>query len=762
MGSFSAVAVAAILAARLQLASATQSPARLKRQVSTSSFEDTSHHEVDDTPGMGLLYEGVGAISGGGATSKLLFDYPENISSQILDVLFKPGYGPNLDVLKVEIGGDTDSTEGSEPSHIREDGDMDFNRGYEWWLMKEAKKRNPDIKLYGLPWGWPGGLDPKHSPDHEAKEVFKNASFTANYTLQWLLGAKREHGLHIDYVGLWNEMDAPEEYAQKLKEVVRSSELGETTKVFERLVHYPGAGIKPDKEGCQQHKADEGTGTTWADEEGSIFDGRSARCLARVLNRNYISKCRTATIQWHLISSFYDYLPWPRCGLAIANEPWSGNFEITSPTWAVAHTTQFAPAGWRYLMHGHGVGMMKNGGSMVTRASPDKKDFSIVLEKIDSSTSACGHGVNPEAPVAEEEVVIELKGSLLKAFQERGVLNVWRSNLSSSSEYGANPPESELLQRVGGLRPKDGIIRLRMYPEEVVTLTTLSTGGKILVESPPKAPFPIPYLQSYDNEKVGSPPRLWYDQMGAWEITTSPYGDAETRGQVMRQVVPVWPNCWGYMCSGPVTHIGPASLKGDLTVTFDVRMEDKVVLVLSPVGMNYTAVALDSAGRWSMGNKAHGAFRFPLNKWHSVKMRMRPDGAQDVKVNGQILVDATKMPHPSFLAYSAHQGEICSEDNFPDSTVGKFHSNLKPGWADTIDSCRTACCKDENLCNIWQFNTRSKECQIGRKEEGYERDLQGIWVGGTRGEMNGWHFRVSLSRYAHVSIDNFRIEESSD
>jgi galactosylceramidase len=22
-----------------------------------------------------------------------------------------------------------------------------YNRGYEWWLMKEAKKRNPDIKL---------------------------------------------------------------------------------------------------------------------------------------------------------------------------------------------------------------------------------------------------------------------------------------------------------------------------------------------------------------------------------------------------------------------------------------------------------------------------------------------------------------------------------------------------------------------------------------------------------------------------------------
>ena len=27
--------------------------------------------------------------------------------------------------------------------------DLDYERGYEWWLMTEAKKRNPDIKLYG-------------------------------------------------------------------------------------------------------------------------------------------------------------------------------------------------------------------------------------------------------------------------------------------------------------------------------------------------------------------------------------------------------------------------------------------------------------------------------------------------------------------------------------------------------------------------------------------------------------------------------------
>lgn len=56
----------------------------------------------------------------------------------------------------MEIGGDTQSTEGTEASHMHNPDDLNFARGYEAWLMTEAKKRNPNIKLYGLAWGYPG------------------------------------------------------------------------------------------------------------------------------------------------------------------------------------------------------------------------------------------------------------------------------------------------------------------------------------------------------------------------------------------------------------------------------------------------------------------------------------------------------------------------------------------------------------------------------------------------------------------------------
>lgn len=39
--------------------------------------------------------------------------------------------------------------DGTEPSHMHYALDENYFRGYEWWLMKEAKKRNPNITLMG-------------------------------------------------------------------------------------------------------------------------------------------------------------------------------------------------------------------------------------------------------------------------------------------------------------------------------------------------------------------------------------------------------------------------------------------------------------------------------------------------------------------------------------------------------------------------------------------------------------------------------------
>jgi hypothetical protein len=95
---------------------------------------------------LGQGYEGIGALSGGGGVTRLLLDYPPALQQDVLDALFLPGAGASLQMIKVEIGGDTQSTEGTEATHERVRGDLNCSRGYEWWVLQEAKKRNPAIK----------------------------------------------------------------------------------------------------------------------------------------------------------------------------------------------------------------------------------------------------------------------------------------------------------------------------------------------------------------------------------------------------------------------------------------------------------------------------------------------------------------------------------------------------------------------------------------------------------------------------------------
>src|SRR2546423_1594128 len=135
----------------------------------TAHAATTTTVTVDGTK-PGLTFDGVGAISGGGGNSRLLIDYPEPQRSQLLDYLFKPGYGASLQMLKLEIGGDTNSTDGAEPSIEHSRGVVDCDQGYEWWLAAQAKARNPAIKLYGLALGdagWiSGGVWSSHTGDH--------------------------------------------------------------------------------------------------------------------------------------------------------------------------------------------------------------------------------------------------------------------------------------------------------------------------------------------------------------------------------------------------------------------------------------------------------------------------------------------------------------------------------------------------------------------------------------------------------------------
>src|SRR5881396_2957398 len=163
----------------------------------------------------GRTFDGVGAISGGGGNSRLLVDYPEPQRSQILDYLFKPGFGANVQVLKIEIGGDANSTDGAEPSieHVR--GTVNCSAGYEFWLAEQAKARNPNLKLYGLAWAAPGWLGGGNYWSQD----------TVDYLIAWLNCAK-SHGLTVDYLGGRNERRHNKPFYENLHDALHSRGFG--------------------------------------------------------------------------------------------------------------------------------------------------------------------------------------------------------------------------------------------------------------------------------------------------------------------------------------------------------------------------------------------------------------------------------------------------------------------------------------------------------------------------------------------------------
>jgi len=57
-------------------------------------------------------------------------------------------------------------------------------------------QRNPKIKLYGLPWSFPGWLGNSHG------EPYRNVTATAMYVIKWILGAQKYYNLTIDYIGV--------------------------------------------------------------------------------------------------------------------------------------------------------------------------------------------------------------------------------------------------------------------------------------------------------------------------------------------------------------------------------------------------------------------------------------------------------------------------------------------------------------------------------------------------------------------------------
>ena len=280
----------------------------------------------------GKVFEGVGAVSGGGGTSVLLKDYPEAQRNQILDLLFKPNFAAAMQTLYVEVGSDGNSTQGSEPTHMRTRKDEDYFRGYEWWLMREAKKRNPALTLDACAWGCPGWIGAGHFWSQDM----------ADYYVKWIKGLNANHALELDAIGCRNERGAAVPWVKLFRKTLNDNglkhlrihafdspanqwmwdwipqlaidkELAESVDIIGNHV-LTGA---PFPEVIRETIRQSGK-TIWNTEEHVYTaDGRAfkddfdcALGAAHLFNDNFISRGATKIVNWYLVGSTYAIEPY--------------------------------------------------------------------------------------------------------------------------------------------------------------------------------------------------------------------------------------------------------------------------------------------------------------------------------------------------------------------------------------------------------------------------------------------------------------------
>jgi hypothetical protein len=506
------------------------------------------------------IFDGIGGMSSGG-TSRLLLDYPEPQRAQILDLLFLPNFGMSSQILKLEVGGDGQSTDGTEAAfkHYREEpAQCGVNRGYESWLLGEALARNANITSYLLSWAAPSWVG--------------NGSFLSTEGVQFHVDYARclrdeFGGGHPHFIGTWNECMFSDDYIVALRRELLAA--GLDTKVI--AADGPSCGPAGDTmtnatlvESLyaigQHYSCGHGGGCPaanaaglkfWVSEDfsvnGEVFDG--AAYWGSRLSLNWVLLNATATISWALVWSAYDSFGYRGCGLMSAYTPWSGNYLVGDAVWMTAHHTQFMWPGWRLLQSlgnssAGSSGVLPGGGSWVAARSPDGADFSLVIETLQATDAGyCA----PWAPTSAQNLTFLLApGTGLPG-------------PGSHLQYWQTVEGAAFVHLPDLVVAADGTVSVSVPHQSKVTISTITTASKGGVNAssiPPAAPFALPYADNFDEASYP------YDHVPRFLSDTSSTGSFAVRHGVLQQVALAlnmnngWCGCCGF--GGPVTTIGEA------------------------------------------------------------------------------------------------------------------------------------------------------------------------------------------------------------
>jgi hypothetical protein len=609
--------------------------------------------------GSGSVFYGIG-VADGGTCARLLQDYPSAQQSQIYDYLFKPDYGAAAQILKVEIGSDANSTEGSCVSYDRTGSESVIGRGNVVNEIIAAKARNSAIKVYGLAWGAPGWVGSGTVTSGCTGTYFTNLNI--NYLVAWVQAIETATGYPVDYLGGWNETSTCANWTIALRTALNTAGLTSTNLVTDDNVSGIadwGVGstinsnptLKSDIFAIGQHYMYSAGGSElgnyptaltiaqgkplWDTEEGawqfgSVATWSAAAYIAHQVNVNYVQGGITSTSIWAAITGYYGSFPLPNAGLMTVNTPWSGNYAVSPALWTVAHTTQFIQPGWQYLNAASSYIYSATQGSYVT--ATNGTDYSVVIETVYANVP--------------QTFTFTVTGGL-----NTGTVQVWESTSAG-----------QLIQQ-SSITPSGGVFSFTAQPGAIYSLTTTTGQAKGSASPPSAASFPFPYADSYQNYTAGKAPLYISPVLGSFEIGSCISGRS---GNCLIQTTPQAPIPWPSAGTGQV----PLSIVGDSTwanysVNSDVALPVSGTVSVygritsqpqKAVATGYSFNVTD-VGAWTLttaaATLASGTLGggFGTNTWHTLKLSM----------NGTTIaasVDGTQVASVTDSTYSAGQAGL--------------------------------------------------------------------------------------------------------
>ena len=623
-----------------------------------------------DGNGPSRAFYGIGLVNSSG-TSKLLQDYPADQQSDILDLLFKPKFGASLQLVKNEIGADSNTTSGTEPSHWRNPSDTPTARGVNFWIARQAKARNPAMQFAALRWATPAWVK-----TDEAKSKY----------LTTFLDLMSANGTPVDFIGPGiNEDDYTAPLGTFIKNTFKPAldAGGYTSKIViaddlkKQWSAAPAvnedAALKAAVFALASHYTD--TSTAAAKSSGlPLFNAESDTGMMEWTRGLWVAR-RIATAlsvgkqsMWLFqpaLDCVYENIRYQRKGILTANTPWSGNYEVHPDVWLTAQFTQFADVGWQILDTGSGA--VDGDNAYVTFKDPRSGAYSIVIVNGGSHDVAYTFNLANVADAA---------------------LHVWTTD--DQAQFAQKP----------SITPRQRTFNITVPARSVYSLTTTDgqQKGQPARAIPAPKNLPLPYSDDFSTGyAAGDQPRYFYDQNGAFEIVNDSAGV-----RVLKQVITTLPSGW---LEG--NHQPPFTVMGGVefanyTIGADVKIPDASassgvaarICQINPMGTARTqpegySLWLDGSGRWAL-KKSTGATVTVLSsgtlagydnsRWHQLK----------IAVNGKAiegLIDGAKLATVTDDTFASGNIALATDTTNKNAWPNVLFKNLR---IEAIDSATPA------------------------------------------------------------------------